>query len=79
MAQDLIMPQLGLTMTEGRILQWYQQPGDSFTAGERLFEVETDKVNMDLEATESGRLLEIVAPFNEIVPVQTVVARYVQE
>jgi pyruvate dehydrogenase E2 component (dihydrolipoamide acetyltransferase) len=79
MTQDLVMPQLGLTMTEGSVLRWYKNVGDSFTAGEPLFEVETDKVNMDVEATAAGRLVEIIAPLNEIVPVQTVIARYVQE
>jgi pyruvate dehydrogenase E2 component (dihydrolipoamide acetyltransferase) len=78
MAVDLVMPQLGLTMTEGRILQWFKKPGESFHEGEPLFEVETDKVNMEIEATEDGTLTEIVAPLNEPLPVTTVIARYLR-
>jgi pyruvate dehydrogenase E2 component (dihydrolipoamide acetyltransferase) len=76
MAVDLVMPQLGLTMTEGKILQWFKQPGEPFHTGEPLFEVETDKVNLEVEATEDGTLTEIVAPLNELLPVTTVIARY---
>jgi pyruvate dehydrogenase E2 component (dihydrolipoamide acetyltransferase) len=50
--------------------------GEAFQAGEPLFEVETDKVNMDVEAGEDGNLTEIVAPLNESLPVTTVIARY---
>jgi pyruvate dehydrogenase E2 component (dihydrolipoamide acetyltransferase) len=70
------MPQLGLTMTEGKVLQWFKQPGEPFHVGELLFEVETDKVNLEVEATDEGRLIEIVAPVNELLPVSTVIARY---
>ncbi len=61
---EIVMPQLGLTMTEGKVLQWYKKVGDAFTVGEPLYEVETDKVNMDVEATESGQLTEIVGPLD---------------
>ena len=70
------MPQLGLTMTEGKVLQWYKKVGDSFKVGEPLYEVETDKVNMDVEATESGELTEIVGPLDEVLPIKTVIARF---
>ncbi|HZT31577.1 MAG TPA: dihydrolipoamide acetyltransferase family protein [Bryobacteraceae bacterium] len=79
MAAELVMPQLGLTMTEGKVLRWYKQAGETFAAGEPLFEVETDKVNMDVEATEPGRLVEILAPLNETLAVRTVLARYEKE
>lgn len=79
MPTDLVMPQLGLTMTEGKILQWYKKIGEPFHAGEPLFEVETDKVNMEVEATEDGTLAEIVAPLDELLPVTTVIARYVRK
>jgi pyruvate/2-oxoglutarate dehydrogenase complex dihydrolipoamide acyltransferase (E2) component len=71
------MPQLGLTMTEGRVLRWYKNVGDTFNVGDPLFEVETDKVSMDVEATDSGQLVEIVPPTEEPVPVQTLIGRYV--
>jgi pyruvate dehydrogenase E2 component (dihydrolipoamide acetyltransferase) len=76
MTGEVVMPQLGLTMTEGKVLQWYKNVGDSFQVGEPLFEVETDKVNMDVEATEAGELTEIVAPLNETLAIKTVIARY---
>ena len=79
MPTDLVMPQLGLTMTEGKILQWYKKPGEAFLAGEPLFEVETDKVNMEVEASEGGTLSEIVAPLDQLLPVTTVIARYLSE
>jgi pyruvate dehydrogenase E2 component (dihydrolipoamide acetyltransferase) len=76
MPLDLVMPQLGLTMTEGKVLQWFKQPGEPFHVGDLLFEVETDKVNLEVEATDEGTLIEIVAPLNELLPVSTVIARY---
>src|SRR5437868_2601711 len=78
MRSDLVMPQLGLTMTEGKILQWYKKVGEPFHTGEPLFEVETDKVNMEVEATEDGTLAEIVAPLDQLLPVTTVIARYLR-
>lgn len=76
MSGEIVMPQLGLTMTEGKVLQWYKKVGDAFSVGEPLYEVETDKVNMDVEATESGRLTEIVGPLDEVLPIKTVIARF---
>jgi pyruvate dehydrogenase E2 component (dihydrolipoamide acetyltransferase) len=76
MSGEIVMPQLGLTMTEGKVLQWYKKVGDAFTVGEPLYEVETDKVNMDVEATESGQLTEIVGPLDEMLPIKTVIARF---
>src|SRR5579862_5367820 len=73
---EIVMPQLGLTMTEGKVLQWYKKVGDAFTVGEPLYEVETDKVNMDVEATESGQLTEIVEPLDQVLPIKTVIARF---
>lgn len=79
MIRDLVMPQLGLTMTEGKVLRWYKNPGETFAVGEPILEIETDKVNMDVEATDAGKLLEIVAPSDEVLPVKTVIARYLPE
>jgi pyruvate dehydrogenase E2 component (dihydrolipoamide acetyltransferase) len=79
MVRDLVMPQLGLTMTEGKVLRWYKNPGEMFKIGEPILEIETDKVNMDVEATDAGKLLEIVARTDEVLPVKTVIARYLPE
>jgi pyruvate/2-oxoglutarate dehydrogenase complex dihydrolipoamide acyltransferase (E2) component len=47
----LRMPAVSPTMTEGKILKWKIQPGDSFTVGDALFSIETDKATIDYEAT----------------------------
>ncbi len=75
MAVDVIMPKLGLTMEEGTLVRWLKSPGDSIRAGEALFEVETDKVTLEVEATTTGILYEIVAGEGATVPVGAVVAR----
>src|SRR5215471_7138074 len=55
---DVTMPKLSDTMDEGKILRWLKNPGDRVQAGEILAEVETDKADMELEASTSGVLRE---------------------
>ncbi|MBX6754380.1 MAG: alpha/beta fold hydrolase [Thermorudis peleae] len=69
MAQLIVMPKLGLTMTEGRVCRWYKQPGESVQQGEPVVEVETEKITIDVEAPESGVLAEILAPEGATLPV----------
>jgi len=71
---DVIMPQLGETVAEGKIGNWFKQVGDQVAAGDNLFEIETDKVTMEVQAIESGVLSEIHVAAGETVPVGTVVA-----
>jgi 2-oxoglutarate dehydrogenase E2 component (dihydrolipoamide succinyltransferase) len=71
---DVIMPQLGETVAEGKISSWFKQVGDKVEAGENLFEIETDKVSMEVPATGSGVLSEIRVAAGATVPVGTVVA-----
>ena len=59
MAQTIIMPQLGETVAEGKILTWFKVVGDDVKIGDRLFEVETDKVTVEVEATVAGKLTAI--------------------
>ena len=61
MSIDVVMPKLSDTMEEGKILKWLKQVGDAIQAGEVIAEVETDKADMELEASESGVLTEIKA------------------
>ncbi|MBR0599924.1 2-oxo acid dehydrogenase subunit E2 [Sinanaerobacter chloroacetimidivorans] len=68
MASVLVMPKLGLTMTEGIIAKWHKQEGDSVRAGEILYEVETDKLTNDVESKEDGILLKIIIPEGETAP-----------
>ena len=56
-------------MQVATITQWLKQPGDSIVAGEALYSMETDKVNQEVNATVSGRLVEILAPAGAEVPV----------
>jgi pyruvate dehydrogenase E2 component (dihydrolipoamide acetyltransferase) len=59
---DVVMPQLGETVREGTISMWYKKVGDSVRPDEPLFEVETDKVTMDIPAPAAGVLAQIVVP-----------------
>lgn len=59
MADAIIMPQLGETVAEGKILAWYKSIGDDVKVGDKLFEVETDKVTVEVEAIAAGKLSEI--------------------
>lgn len=72
------MPPLGETTDELRIVEWLKAQGDEVALGEPLFEVETDKVTLAVEATVRGTLLEIVHGVGGSVRVGTVVA-YVGE
>jgi pyruvate dehydrogenase E2 component (dihydrolipoamide acetyltransferase) len=71
---DVLMPQLGETVAEGKITQWYKAPGDSVQPGDNLFEIETDKTSMEVPATAAGVLAEIRAAVGDVVPVGAVVA-----
>lgn len=59
MTNTIIMPQLGETVVEGKILTWFKAVGDDVKIGDQLFEVETDKVTVEVEATVAGKLTEI--------------------
>ena len=71
---DVLMPQLGETVAEGKITQWYKAPGDAVKPGDNLFEIETDKTSMEVPATAAGVLAEIRAHVGDVVPVGTIVA-----
>jgi pyruvate dehydrogenase E2 component (dihydrolipoamide acetyltransferase) len=70
----ITMPQAGQSMEEGTILRWYKEEGEIVHKGETLFEIETDKANVEVEATESGVLRKILCPAGTLVPVLTPVA-----
>lgn len=71
---DVVMPQLGETVAEGKISAWFKQAGETVTAGENLFEIETDKVTMEVQALATGIVTEIRVGTGEAVPVGAVVA-----
>jgi pyruvate dehydrogenase E2 component (dihydrolipoamide acetyltransferase) len=70
---NILMPQLGETVAEGKITQWFKSAGDAVQPGDNLFEIETDKVSMEVPATEAGVLSEIRVPAGEVAPVGAVV------
>jgi pyruvate dehydrogenase E2 component (dihydrolipoamide acetyltransferase) len=70
---NILMPQLGETVAEGKITKWFKSAGDAVQPGDNLFEIETDKVSMEVPATEAGVLSEIRVPEGEIAPVGAVV------
>ncbi|PVH85031.1 hypothetical protein DL98DRAFT_63461 [Cadophora sp. DSE1049] len=59
-AQNFTMPALSPTMTEGNIAKWAVKEGDSFSAGDILLEIETDKASMDVEAQDDGIMAKIL-------------------
>ena len=71
---DVLMPQLGETVAEGKITKWFKAAGDHVKPGEILFEIETDKTSMEVPATSAGTLAEIRVAAGMVVPVGAVVA-----
>jgi len=69
MARPLVMPQMGYDMKEGTILRWLKHEGDRVERGEPIAEIETDKVNLEIESFASGVILKLVAKEGETVPV----------
>ncbi len=63
------MPKMGDTMEEGKILRWIKHEGDVVKKGESLAEVETDKVNIEIEAFSSGVLRKILVPEGQSAPI----------
>ena len=72
----LLMPKLGLTMTEGLLAEWKVGPGDRVAKGDLLFVVETEKIANEIEAPGDGTIAEILVPAGTVVPVGTAVARW---
>jgi len=71
---NILMPQLGETVSEGKITKWFKSAGDAVKPGDNLFEIETDKVSMEVPATSAGVLSEIRVGVGEIAPVGAIVA-----
>lgn len=74
MSSAIVMPKVGLTMTEGKIVEWKKSEGQTVEKGDIIFVFETEKVSFDVDATQSGVLARIIVPEGETVPVGTEVA-----
>jgi pyruvate dehydrogenase E2 component (dihydrolipoamide acetyltransferase) len=73
---DLVMPKLGLTMTEGLVAEWKVAPRQPVRQGETLFVVETEKIANEIDAPADGVIDEILVKAGDVVPVGTVLARW---
>ncbi len=71
---DVLMPQLGETVAEGKITKWFVAPGAAVKPGDNLFEIETDKVSMEVPSITTGTLTEIRVKAGDVAPVGAVVA-----
>lgn len=78
MSYELVLPQLGLTMTEGTIIRWLKKEGDSVEKGDSLVEITTDKASNLIESPCSGLIKQILVPAGKKVPVLTTIALIVQ-
>jgi pyruvate dehydrogenase E2 component (dihydrolipoamide acetyltransferase) len=76
MIKDFLLPPVTDTGAEVAVVAWHKAIGDQVKAGEVLFEVMTEKVNVEVESDFDGKLLEILHPADSEVQVGAVVARY---
>ena len=74
MAEVIIMPKLGFNMDEGQLVKWHKKVGDEVKKGEVLFEINTDKTTMPVEATSDGVILKVMLNEDEFAPVFTPIA-----
>ncbi|WP_101845539.1 2-oxoglutarate dehydrogenase, E2 component, dihydrolipoamide succinyltransferase [Zhihengliuella sp. ISTPL4] len=74
-ATDIVLPELGESVTEGTVTRWLKQVGDSVEVDEALLEISTDKVDTEIPSPVAGVLQEIVAGEDETVEVGAVLAR----
>ena len=74
MAQEIVLPQWGMEMQDATIVKWLKQEGDSVQEGEPLVELETAKIDTEMESTASGVLAHILVPEGATVPIRTVLA-----
>ena len=75
MTTDIVMPKMGESITEGTILEWRKEVGDSIELDEILLEIGTDKVDSEIPSAVSGTIVEILAEPNDVIEVGKVIAR----
>src|SRR5262249_47951556 len=74
-AVDVVMPQMGVSVSEGTVTRWLKQVGEHVEADETLLEISTDKVDTEVPAPSSGVVSEILVPEGEAVEVGPLMAR----
>jgi 2-oxoglutarate dehydrogenase E2 component (dihydrolipoamide succinyltransferase) len=75
MKQDMIMPKMGESITEGTIIKWLKNVGDTVKKDEIILEISTDKVDSEIPTPVAGKLIEILARENDTIEVGKVIAR----
>lgn len=79
MAREILMPKLGLTMVEGTIIKWFKHEGDYVKVGDKLFEVETDKLTNEIEADTEGIVKKLFISEGQSAPVKTLIGIIAKE
>jgi len=79
MAIQILMPKIGLTMSEGKVVEWKKREGEWVEKGEVLFVFETEKVTFEVEAPQSGFLAKILVQVDETAPIGSVVGFLVEK
>jgi len=74
MATRVLMPKGSDTMTEGKVLKWVKHEGDSVASGDVVVEIETDKVDMEVESMGEGTLRKVLVKEGEVVPIGQLLA-----
>ncbi|MGH2574338.1 MAG: biotin/lipoyl-containing protein, partial [Ignavibacteria bacterium] len=75
MLVDIVMPKMGESIMDGKILKWYKKPGDSIGKDETLLEISTDKVDTEVPSAEGGVVVELLFNENDTANVGDVIAR----
>jgi pyruvate dehydrogenase E2 component (dihydrolipoamide acetyltransferase) len=71
---EVVLPKWGMTMKEATVVRWLREEGDSVGSGDPLVEVETDKVEVAVEAPAAGRIAQRCVEVGEVVPVGGLIA-----
>ncbi|GAB3790468.1 dihydrolipoamide acetyltransferase family protein [Virgibacillus kimchii] len=74
MAAEIVMPKLGLTMTEGTIEKWLVNEGDQVEQGDPIVEISSEKLTNEVEAPEAGKVIKLVAQEGDVIPSKGVIA-----
>ncbi|MEK6649582.1 MAG: biotin/lipoyl-containing protein, partial [Bacteroidota bacterium] len=75
MLVDVVMPKMGESIQEGKILRWTKKVGEKISKDETILEISTDKVDSEIPSPVAGILASIVVAEQETVPVGTVIAK----
>lgn len=74
MATNVLMPQMGESITEGTLTKWHKKVGDKIQREEILFEISTDKVDTEIPSPVSGVLVQVLAAEGTVIAVNSIVA-----